>query len=490
MVIESITRNLVFPARSVVDPFITGSEFKQLTKEEQLQFIVDSVDLSRKLAFDRVCSLNCRHLKLESEWIVSEMGHMIPVVRVLNSQTNSGRLTVIYSHANAEELSKTCINEMAQFAVEADVDLILYEYAGYSFTQDSDGKFLHDQVCESSCIASLAAVFDYSTRERTEHQPGLGLKASEIVLYGRSLGTGITLDLAHRLKEPVAALLLFSPFMSICSTVMSAAALEVCCCFKSNDLLASVQKVATVKAKRIFIVHGTSDDVVPFSNCVGLTKALEEAGKNVVLMAIPGAKHNNLAPVYLQKFGKSLHDEVRQALHNIEGYTWQELDMGPRTGPTTKPAVGTCTAFVLCTLLPLAVPVLVLISAMPLYTISLVITGPWAEDIRAHNRNVWVSTDEPGSDFDHDEPVEYPGDSSLSDGLSLVFCASLLVPIVGVVLAVLKLVSKYWTLLNALCKSKYEERKRLYAARDQAVSEYQQAYSTCLLYTSPSPRDS
>ena len=129
---------------------------------------------------------------------------------------------MIYSHGNAEELSKSQIVEMAQFAAEIDCDVILYEYAGYGISQDSDGNYLQcvtpllciypddrvhcsHLVSEETCCESLAAVYEYATRAASGQ--GLGLIPEQIVIYGRSLGTGVSIELASNLTAPVAMVL-------------------------------------------------------------------------------------------------------------------------------------------------------------------------------------------------------------------------------------------------------------------------------------------
>lgn len=251
--------DLLFPVESVTDPYLLKEPFIGYNKEQQLQFIVDSVDLTRKSHFGAT-SMPCSHLSLLSDWIctaqrcarrcstvVSSVSpvcrHWIPVVRIVDcraAERGETRQTVIYSHGNAEELSKGQILEMAQFAAEIDCDVILYEYAGYSITQDAQGNYLQcaapllsnspdtwlhrsDVISEETCCESLEAVFKYATRAVGEQ--GLGLLPAQIVVYGRSLGTGVSIHLVSTLTEPVAMVLrsVYARGLFVCCSCFSGA---------------------------------------------------------------------------------------------------------------------------------------------------------------------------------------------------------------------------------------------------------------------------
>lgn len=58
------------------------------------------------------------------------------------------------------------------------------------------------------------------------------------------------------------------------------------------------------------ILHGTSDEVVPFSNGIRLAKAFEESGHAVRLCGVPGGNHNNLDVVLKKHHKIYLNDEV------------------------------------------------------------------------------------------------------------------------------------------------------------------------------------
>lgn len=97
----------------------------------------------------------------------------------------------------------------------------------------------------------------------------LKYKPESIVLFGRSLGSGPVCRLAQRLHEQgdkVGAVILHSPFVSVKEAGIS--------------LLGGVAKIITdrwdnreplaVAPCRLLIIHGASDEVVPFSHAESL----------------------------------------------------------------------------------------------------------------------------------------------------------------------------------------------------------------------------
>lgn len=69
---------------------------------------------------------------------------------------------------------------------------------------------------EEKCYASIDAVFDYLRQEQ-------GLSAHQIVLYGRSLGSGPSVYLAEKCAKSncqLAGLILHSPFTSVYRVVV------------------------------------------------------------------------------------------------------------------------------------------------------------------------------------------------------------------------------------------------------------------------------
>ncbi|XP_049388462.1 uncharacterized protein LOC125852816, partial [Solanum stenotomum] len=106
-------------------------------------------------------------------------------------------LTVLYSHGNAADLG-----QMYELFIELShllrVNLMGYDYSGYG---RSTGK-----PSEQNTYADIEAA--YRCLEET-----YGVKEEDVILYGQSVGSGPTLDLASRLSR-LRAVVLHSPILS------------------------------------------------------------------------------------------------------------------------------------------------------------------------------------------------------------------------------------------------------------------------------------
>ena len=117
-------------------------------------------------------------------------------------------VTVLFSHGNAEDLN-TSFNWMRRMSRDLNVNMISYDYPGYG---ESTGV-----PSEENCYAAIECIYyDYLLKER-------GLSPHQIVLYGRSLGSGPSCYLAEKTaaaNQSVAALILHSPFTSVYRVVL------------------------------------------------------------------------------------------------------------------------------------------------------------------------------------------------------------------------------------------------------------------------------
>jgi pimeloyl-ACP methyl ester carboxylesterase len=110
---------------------------------------------------------------------------------LVRNQEPDGRPFLIYYGGNGEELSWN----VPRFTELPIAGVLLVNYRGYG---DSQG-----QPSSSALTADAAFIFDELVRRE-------GLSPDEIVLMGRSLGSGVAVDLAAR--RPVAGLILVTPF--------------------------------------------------------------------------------------------------------------------------------------------------------------------------------------------------------------------------------------------------------------------------------------
>ena len=96
----------------------------------------------------------------------------------------SCRAQILFSHGNAEDLS-TIYHYFKEFAKAVDVNILAYDYTGYGKNR---GEPSEAHVC-----ADIEAAWSHLVETRK-------MRPTEIVLYGRSVGSGATCYLAQKLS--------------------------------------------------------------------------------------------------------------------------------------------------------------------------------------------------------------------------------------------------------------------------------------------------
>jgi uncharacterized protein len=181
---------------------------------------------------------------------------------------NQSQKLVIYFGGNAEEVSHM-IDKAGEFDGWA---LLLVNYPGYGNSEGKPG--------ERSFFEASMAILDYAV-SRDDIDP------HNIVLMGRSIGTGSAVYLAH--KRPAKAVILISPFESILAVAQS----------KSPFLPVGMilrhkfesEKYAAGIDVPLLAFYGTSDKIVPPKH----TKKLAGQWKGPVsLVELHGYGHNDI----------------------------------------------------------------------------------------------------------------------------------------------------------------------------------------------------
>jgi hypothetical protein len=174
---------------------------------------------------------------------------------------------VIFGHGNGE-LIDYWPNELRRFAAMG-VGLLLVEYPGYGRSAGSPSQA---GISETFTLAYdvLAA--------RKDVDPG------RILLFGRSLGGGAVCDLA--LRRPSAALILMSAFTSVSAFAVRYLAPA----FMIRDPFDNLAAVRQYPGP-VLVVHGSFDEVVPFSH----GRELHAAARNGK-MIVYEAGHNDCPP--------------------------------------------------------------------------------------------------------------------------------------------------------------------------------------------------
>jgi alpha-beta hydrolase superfamily lysophospholipase len=105
-----------------------------------------------------------------------------------------GNKVVLYFHGNAEDIG-LAFDLLYMFGSEMGMHVIAVEYPGY-------GLYKTSKPSENQMKEDADTVYDYLTQI-------VGVKESDVILFGRSMGSGPTSYLASR-KNPH-SLLLMSP---------------------------------------------------------------------------------------------------------------------------------------------------------------------------------------------------------------------------------------------------------------------------------------
>ncbi|KAL2528545.1 alpha/beta-hydrolase superfamily protein [Forsythia ovata] len=169
----------------------------------------------------------------------TKRGTEIVAVYVKNPEA---KLTLLYSHGNAADIGQM-YDLFSELSLHLRVNLLGYDYSGYG---QSTGK-----PTEENTYADIEAAYRCL-------QDTYGLKEEDIILYGQSVGSGPTLDLASRLSR-LRAVVLHSPILS---------GLRVMYPVKRTywfDIYKNVDKIPLVQCP-VLVIHGTADDVVDCSH--------------------------------------------------------------------------------------------------------------------------------------------------------------------------------------------------------------------------------
>ncbi|XP_027924739.1 alpha/beta hydrolase domain-containing protein 17C-like isoform X2 [Vigna unguiculata] len=124
----------------------------------------------------------------------TERGNSVVAMYIKNPTAS---LTLLYSHGNAADLGQM-YELFSELSLHLRVNLMGYDYSGYG---QSSGK-----PSEQNTYADIEAVYKCL-------QEKYGAKEEDIVLYGQSVGSGPTIDLASRLPN-LRAVILHSPILS------------------------------------------------------------------------------------------------------------------------------------------------------------------------------------------------------------------------------------------------------------------------------------
>lgn len=159
---------------------------------------------------------------------------------------------IFYVHGNAEDLGD--IFERVQLISEwTRAHVCAVEYPGYGPLRGTDCNE------RSACTQVICAI-----ESIVSHNP---LLYENVVLYGRSIGSGVVMSIVDKLGTQVGGVILQSPFCSVSRAARSKSRLMSFV----NDMVGgaqqftSVEYVAKIKVP-LLIIHGARDKVIPIAH--------------------------------------------------------------------------------------------------------------------------------------------------------------------------------------------------------------------------------
>jgi uncharacterized protein len=179
-----------------------------------------------------------------------------------------GAPTVLHFHGNGEQL----LNQrgFGQLLSDAGLGFLAVEYPGYGASPGSPS--------EAGLYAAAEAALGF-LREQ-------GVKPQDVVLMGRSLGTGVAVEMARRGYGQ--RLVLVAPYTSM--VAMGQRTLP----FLPATLLMRDRYDSLSKAPHIpipvLVVHGEADTVIP----VEMGRTLGQRFPHATVVTVPGAGHNDV----------------------------------------------------------------------------------------------------------------------------------------------------------------------------------------------------
>jgi uncharacterized protein len=195
-------------------------------------------------------------------------------LNALHFTTPNAKGAVLYFHGNSGSLQRW--GDVAENFVSRGYDLFILDYRGY-------GKSSGSIASEQQLIEDGEQAYRYLSQRYTPQN---------IVIYGRSLGTGLAAQIAQR--HPPKMLILETPYVSL--TDLTQRFYPYIPGFLLKFPMRTDLALPQIN-NPIYLIHGTADEVVPYDSSEKLLPLIRTSKE---LISIPGGAHNGLrtTPLY------------------------------------------------------------------------------------------------------------------------------------------------------------------------------------------------
>ncbi|HSJ07270.1 MAG TPA: alpha/beta hydrolase, partial [Longimicrobiales bacterium] len=210
-------------------------------------------------------------------------------VATLHLPSPDAEFTLLFSHGNAEDLGHAL--PFLELLREAGFGVIGYDYRGY-------GASTGGRPTARAASRDHAAVYRHATET-------LGIPPSQIILFGRSVGSGPATELAAELTRAAAGdparqpagLILESPFTSTFVVLTRVRLLPF-------DRFPNLSHIREVEAP-VLVIHGTDDEVIPVAHG---RRVYDAAPGPKQALWVEGARHNDVLSVAGARYFQALQE--------------------------------------------------------------------------------------------------------------------------------------------------------------------------------------
>ena len=165
----------------------------------------------------------------------------IPFIYIENNKSN---IALLYCHGNGEDLGMIT-EHLQNLSKTIVVNILACEYPGY-------GLYKNMFPSESRVDDTVKTMYEYMVNSM--HIPN-----DRIVIVGRSIGTGPGAYIST--MKPCKALVLISPFTSICAMAKEVLGKDISMLYKNR--FPTDKNIVNTKAESVLFIHGEEDHVIP-----------------------------------------------------------------------------------------------------------------------------------------------------------------------------------------------------------------------------------